>query len=388
LFEVVVASHHFTGLIFAPLLLLATFIVVIVKREIKSKTDLFIRLLLFIGVGLSLSLLIVYPVLFGAVTQNVNIPHPTTMNYFQNFVLFKLFFINMYGFILLLIPLTAIIIRYRKDLLPVLILALFLLILGLGGTTPLPQIVFGENWLGLTLERFNLFSVLTFAPLLGFVCIYIKKKKIGKTFLVVFFVLSILFSSWVTNDAILRDRPQKVPVESLVTFLNSDQHWMWRYLTLGFDSSDFCKLTIYSNATTLDGWYYRGRNITELSNSGIGYMGGAKFDNTTGVLRSILENASQYHLRFVFCNDRFYEPMLNETGFTPLDIKYEQVTIWVKYDSTPLEITQIVNTNHKPTLVDYSWGIIPITYLIGLLLINSFRVIKKRQEVLGSIKGI
>ena len=90
------------------------------------------------------------------------------------------------------------------------------------------------------------------------------------------------------------------------------------------------------------------------------------YENGTIVLRSVLENSSQYHLRFVFCNDRIYEPLLNETGFTLLDIKYEQVTIWAKYDSKPLELDEIVNTNHVPTLQEYSWGIIPIAWLIGL----------------------
>jgi hypothetical protein len=380
LFEVAVASHHYTGLVFTPVLLLATLLTIIAKKEISFKKGLK-RYILFIAIGLTLSIFIVYPVLFSAVGQGVNIPHPTTQNLFQNFGLFQLFFFDMYGFFLLLIPLTVIMVRYRKDLLPLAFLALFLFVLGLGGSTPLPQAIFGENWLGLTYERFNLFSVLTFAPLFGLVFVFLKGKKSGKNFLVIFMIVSILFSGLAVNNLLLRPHNQEVPVDSLVDFLNLDQHWRWRYLTLGFEGSDFCKLSLYSNATTIDGWYYRGRNITELANSSVGFLNDAKFyEKGIPVLRSVLENSSQYHLRFVFCNDKLYEPLLNETGFTLLDIKYEQVTIWAKYDSTQLELNQILNSNHVLTIQEYSWGIIPIAWLAGLLFLEVFNIRRNRKK--------
>jgi len=394
IFEAVVASHHFTGLIFAPLLLAATLVTLLVKKETNLKIA-FKRSLQFAVVGLLFSLVIVYPVLFSAVSPNVNIPHPTTTNYLanvdivglflkpiQNDDLLHFFFINMYGFFLVLIPLAAVFIRKRKELVPLFVLSIFLLILGLGGTTPLPQIVFGNDWLGLTYERFNLFASLALTPLLGLVCFKLKTKKLGKPFLAIFLVLCIFFASWVACYSFTRPRPEAVPVDSIVDFLNHDQHWEWRYLTLGFDASDFNKLSVKSNATTIDGWYYRGRDIPEIANSGVGYLGGAKFDpNGTAVLRLILENASQYHLRFVFCNDLYYETMLNETGFSELDTRYNQVTVWVKLDSSPLDISEIVGTDHVQSSQDYLWGIVPMIWLIGLFLFLGFKLVKRRKQL-------
>jgi hypothetical protein len=364
-----------------PLLLLATFLAILAKRELNFKTS-FKRLFLFIGLGLFFSIVITYPVLFEAVSQNVNIPHPTTMSYFSETDLFLTFFLGMYGFFLLLVPFTVIMIRNRRDLQPLFAIAFFFLVLGLGGTTPLPQIVFGGEWLGLTYDRFSLFSILAFTPLFGMECVFLRKRNRGKTFLVVFFILCILLSSRIGNESVFRPRPKDVPVDDLVNFLDHDSHWRWRYLTLGFGSYDFGKLSILTNATTLDGWYYRGRNITDLANSGVGYLSDAKFqENGVTVLRNILQNASQYHLRFVFCNDNFYEPLLNETGFSLLEEDYEQVTVWVKYDSPELEINEIVNPNHVPTLFDYSWGIFPIAWLIIFFLLKIFTVFKNRKEI-------
>ena len=179
--------------------------------------------------------------------------------------------------------------------------------------------------------------------------------------------------------------PQQVPVDGLVDFLNHGDHWSWRYLTLGFDSSDFCKLTIYSNASTIDGWYYRGRDIPELANSGVSYLSGIKYayeenyePNGMLVLKNILENASQYHLRFVFCNDIYYEPVLKETGFSQLNQTYEQVTVWAKYDSAPLENGQIQKTTQGP--LDYLWGILPLSELAGLVLIASYKFYRRNSN--------
>jgi len=379
LFEVAI-SIHFTGMIFAPLLLLVAFLTILVQKESNSRTSLK-RFLLFLGLGSFLSMIIVYPVLFGTYGKTVHIPHPSTFNYFLDLDLFTGFFLNMYGFILLLILLTVImVVRHRRNL-PLFTLSLFFLVLGLGGTTPLPQIVFGENWLGLTYGRFNLFAGLAFMPLVGLVCTYLRRKKYGKTFLVAFLVLSILFAGWIGNRSMFRPRPKEVPVEPLVRFLDRDQHWRWRYLTLGFGSYDFGRLSILSNATTLDGYYYRGRNIPALANSGVGYLGAAKFfENGLFTLKAILENATEYNLKFVFCNDRFYEPLLNETGFIHLDEKYGQVTIWGKTGVPMLDIEEITrNINRTPTLSEYLWGILPLFYVISSLLL--FIVIDKKERV-------
>ena len=377
LFEVTIASHHFSGIFCAPFLFFSTFFTMLIRKDINYKMGLK-RVFLFLGVGSLLSVVIMYPVLFGAVGQNVNLPHPTTMNYFINLDLLWSFFVSMYGFFLLLISLTILVVWHRRDLLPLFFIALFLMVLGLGGTTFLPSVVFGENWLGLTYDRFNLFASLAFVPLLGQVCLSLRRSKRGKAFFGIFLLLSIVFAGFVGATSSLYPHPKDVPVNDIVDFLNKDQHWQWRYLTLGFGAYDFGKLSILSNATTIDGWYYRGRDIPALANSSVGYLSDAKSEkNGMLVLRSILDNSSQYNLKFVFCNDKFYEPMLNETGFIFI-FSFEQVTLWEKPGTPPLEIDKIVRIDHVPTFFDYSWGIIPMTWLVGYTFIGISKIYRNR----------
>jgi len=380
--EVTISAHHLTGIAFTQLLLFVVFFTRILKRDSNLKSNIK-RFFLFLGTELLFSVIIIYPFLFGLNIQNVHIPHPTTFNYFYNKELFNLFFLNMYGFILLLIPITFFIILNKNDLRPLFILSTFFLILGFGGTTPLPRIVFGENWLGLTYGKFSSFAGISFLPLLGLVCIFLNKRRDGKSFLVIFFILSILFASWVGNKSMYLPRSKEVPIDQLVGFLDRGEHWRWRYLTLGFGSYDFARLSILSNATTLDGYYYRGRNIPVLADSGVGYLGAAKFfDNGLFTLKEILENASEYCLKFVLCNDRYYEPLLKETGFTLVPEKYDSVTIWSKKDMKMLNIDEIVNNNHVPDLSEYLWGIVPILWLIGSLLPTLISLINKLTNIL------
>lgn len=379
-FELSVASHHFSGLIFAPTLLFVILVTELLKKEI-CYSNIFKRTIISISIALFFSLLVIHPILFGEFNQNIYIPHPTTMNYILESELFELFFIKMYGFIILLIPLTAIAFIRVKDFRPLFILSIFFLILGLGGTTILPKIIFGNNWLGLTYDRFNLFATISFLPLIGYIVNLIMNKKHGKKIFVIFLLFSIIFAGWVANYSNFRPQPKDVPVEEIAEFLNSDQHWKWRYLTLGFGSNDFGKLSLSTNATTIDGWYYLGRNIPELSNSGVGYLSALKFDqNGTIVLKSILNNASRYNLKYIICNDNYYNSILENSEFLPLSEKYDQVVIWVNENVPELEISEIAPANN-PTVTDYLWGAIPITWLVILLANIIYKLaIKRIQE--------
>jgi hypothetical protein len=384
LFEATIATHHFSGLLCLPFLLLAALFATLIRKEVNYKT-IFKRVLLFLGVGSLLSLVVLYPVLFGAVGQNVNLPHPTTMNYFTDLELLVVFWASMYGFFLLLLPLLVLVVWRRRDLQPLYIIGLFFMVLGLGGTTFLPAIVFGENWLGLTYERFNLFAMLAFVPLLGQVCVLLRRSRKGNVLLVTFLLLSVLFSGVMGNSSIIAPRPRDVPVDSIASFLNADQRWQWRYLTLGFGAYDFSRLSIATNATTLDGWYYRGRDIPALANSSVGYLGDAKFEeNGMTVLATILENSSQYNLKFVFCNDKFYEPLLSDSGFACLSESFDQVTVWEKPGTPSVELDEIVRVNHVPTAFDYLWGTIPISWLAGYIVICIANICRRRKAFLDN----
>jgi hypothetical protein len=369
LFATTIAIHHFSGFIFAPMLLFTVYFTALFRKEITLKNNIK-RTLLFLIIGLSLSTVIIYPVIFQAAGQNSPVPHPTTLNYLSDFVLFQRFFIEIYGFFIILLPFTFLIAIKRKELLALFLIAFFFLALGLGGTTPLPELIFKEQWLALTYERFALFATLTFMPLIGLVFANLVNKKNGKKFLLSFIAASLVFACIAGNGSDFRPRAPEVPVETIVDFLDQDYHWKWRYLTLGFESSDFSKLSILTNASTIDGWYYRGFNISELSDCGVGFFSGSKYWSTgIPTLTKILSNADDFNLKFVFCNDRYYETLLNNLEYEKLNFTFDQVTIWVNNNVAELDIEEIIRNNHAPSLLEYAWGILPIAWFTALLVV-------------------
>ena len=72
-------------------------------------------------------------------------------------------------------------------------------------------------------------------------------------------------------------------------------------------------LSIETNATTIDGSYPTGRKLPVLVRSGIETLDGAKYGQRgLETLEHVLKNASSYNLKWVLCNDRFYENTLTE----------------------------------------------------------------------------
>ena len=79
---------------------------------------------------------------------------------------------------------------------------------------------------------------------------------------------------------------------------------------------------------------------------------------------------------------------MNETGFGKIDTQYEQVTLWVKLDSSELEIDEIVRANHSPTLQEYMWGLIPMVWLIGYIFLNTLKISKNRDKILAYLNSL
>jgi hypothetical protein len=168
-------------------------------------------------------------------------------------------------------------------------------------------------------------------------------------------------------------------LDPIVEFLKKNGNFHWRYITLGLGDVKMQELSILTNASTVDGYYFLGRTVPILSQSGIGPIDSAKFYGKDGldVLEKILYNAQIYNLKWVFCNDPFYYSKLTETGFNFLfsqdntgDGRFHGVTIWAKEGIPPIEINNETDeVMNQISIVDYVWGTVPISFLVLSLLI-------------------
>jgi hypothetical protein len=184
---------------------------------------------------------------------------------------------------------------------------------------------------------------------------------------------------------------ETIDVSYAADFLNSDGRYRWRYITLGFGIPSLSKLSILTNATTIDGGYptARYRNVI-LSISGIESIDAAKFyGDGMRFLDYILKNKEDYNIRYVLVADSYYYNVLIDNGFVWIKDVYEgrRYSIWES--STPIPPIDI--NPHNPNseqLESIIWGTIPIslfgTAIVFILypIIYRFRVLRELLKTL------
>lgn len=365
-----VSSHHFTAVFFLPFLTL----VIMLTNVIRKGLGVLKRIFLSLFVSSLISVLILWPFWDFLLSENMQKPifHASRSNIFTNVEAFCWFFLFMYGPMILLIPLSILSSRLKKDILPLLSVAMLFLILGLGGTTPVPRYLFGTIWEWLTYDRFTLWSHVMFLPLVGqYIGEVCRRRK--DLFIITVFSLSMV-AALICNISISYYEtylPQKVDISPIIDFLSKDGNWRWRYITLGFGSANLARLSIYTNASTIDGFYVTARRDPILRGSGIETLDGAKYwENGTYVLNLILQRAASYKLKWVFCNDPYYYDILINNGFKLVfsqentkDGRLKGVTIWAKDGIPRLEIDEIM-PEQRTTIFNYLWGTGPVVSLM------------------------
>ncbi|MBS7605810.1 MAG: 6-pyruvoyl-tetrahydropterin synthase-related protein [Candidatus Bathyarchaeia archaeon] len=379
-----ICSHNFTPIFFLPFVFVMLIFWYIYKRDFRAVK----RLLLLICISALLSVILMLPFFYHLLNirggeRQTPIPHLSRANLFTDLRAFTFFFLYMHGPLFPLIPLTMKICRQRKEFWILFVMGLLLFMLGLGGTTPIPSILFGDFWELLTYDRFALWSDIVFLPLIG----KLFKKDTSKSNITLTLLILALLATAVTIFSVSFNAyeiylPRKVNLEPIVDFLHKGGNWRWRYLTLGFGSAQLAKLSMYVNATTLDGFYVHGRTDPLLRESGIETLDSAKFwENGLTIIDRVLGEADKYRIKFVFCNDPFYYDILLKNNFTILfsqentrDGRLGGVTIWARADVPQLEDEEIELKTCTQGIWESLWGSIPITLILAIIciLINCY----------------
>lgn len=279
-----------------------------------------------------------------------------------------------FNVLLVVLPLIFFALR-RKDLYWVGLFA-FYTILGFGVNTPLSYLFFGSlaNWM--VYDRFFLWG--------SIVLLFLAAKAIAlapRKLLVILFVTLIILSA--SNSFVYyreKVQPDPIPIVPVADFLNSQEHWQWKYITLGFGSQMGDIPILATRAVTPDGNYPTAASTSGsaqyLTNSGIASIDSAKYYNEgPAVLEQVLANES-LGVKFVLVGQdgRVFEPLLKKYGFHPLEEpSIESATIWER-EKTPLPPPlDLPNQN------DYIWGTGSLATLIIALTLLFSKMIEDRM---------
>ena len=114
-------------------------------------------------------------------------------------------------------------------------------------------------------------------------------------------------------------QPDFIDPAPIVKFMDEDRHSDWRYLTLGL-GDQFAYHSALINAESVDGNYHSARRLPSLMNYSVERLENSKYAGVPGLasLNQFLTNAEKFHLKYIFSNDEFYDPILHYTGWNPV----------------------------------------------------------------------
>lgn len=400
LVAVTVTSHHVTpifGMVFFIFPLIGMVIMDVSSEQVKSLQEVTFKVFLnsfkklfkrIISFGMASFAIIIACILpywinikNNPITQ-VPIPHGSRDNFLEITSSGLVFFLIPWGALLFLLP--YIFYRYYSKRYVFFGLSLTILtILGTGGTTPIPRIVLGETAFNiLTLDRFTLWASIMSLPLLGeFAYRFIEgdlKTLIQSKFGVIYhgiiggllaglFIVMTVFT--MSLGYFRPSQPQKIKMRPIVNFINQDDHDKWRFLTLGF-GDQMAWLSAQTNAMTVDGNYHSARRLPELTTRPIERLENSKFKGVAGIgsLQQFLTTPEKYNLKYIFSNDKFYDPILYFSGWQRLRQLQNGIMVWERLNVPP--ISSILYKDDVAKWQKIIWGILPFLTLIIAFILN------------------
>lgn len=313
------------------------------------------------GIGVGIVLLPYWMTLIQHPIRQMPIPHDSRSNYLLHSITGINYFVIPYGAMILALPF----IFWRgasvRRLRPLLIGFWVTAILGLGGTTPFPRWVLGRAFEILTFERFTFWATLLAMPIVGLLAIQVldRFRAKGAVALSLAAVVTIGAALWWLSANPYRPSGS-VDVKPVIAFLNRDGHDSYRYLTLGF-GSELARVSTYTDAGSVDGDYNSARLLPEMTHYGSAQLTNAKFYGSAGMasLRTMLEHANRYGLKYIFVHDSYYEPLLTFVGWRKTEtFDNGEITAWSKDDVPPAH--KIDSDAIPPAWMGLLWGTLPV----------------------------
>src|SRR6201993_3651518 len=338
------ASAHHVTLLFGSVLFAVPVLWLAVsdaRAEERSSAAVLSRAFVFVVLtiaGVGVVLLPYWIAIIRHPIEQMPIPHGSRLNYLVSLIHGVNYFVIPYGAMILALP--FIVIRGASiPRLRILLIAFWItLLLGLGGTTPLPRLVFGRAFEILTFERFTLWATVLALPIVGLLVEEAIERfpRWGAIGVSTAAVASLgLALGWLTWSPFRTFN--SLNVDSVIGFLNRDGHDQYRYLTLGFGNA-LSKVSTYANANSVDGEYNSARLLPQMPRFGSAPLTSAKFFGTAGMdsLREMLLHANHYGLKFIFVHDPYYNPLLVFAGWRQVET-YDAgaITAWSKDDVPP-----------------------------------------------------
>jgi hypothetical protein len=366
------AVHHVTLIFGSVLFAIPVLWLAMIDRGQRSAVAVIIRGIIMAGiaaVGVGIVLLPYWIAIIKHPIEQMPIPHASRSNLLLNITYLTNYFFVPYGMLVIALPFVLWYGSAVKRLRPLMLGFWITFIFGLGGTTPIPRLVFRRAFEILTFERFTLWAVLMALPIVGYIAARLIDRYHRKAILalgVAALLTLTLPMAWISISPFSANAD--LNVDAVDNFLNRDGHDRYRYLTLGFGNS-LPKVSTYTSANSVDGEYNSARLLPEFTHYGTAQLTSAKYFGTAGMeaLRMMLRHAAHYGLKYIFIHDPYYEPLVSFAGWKQVE-NYDNgsITVWSREDIPP---ARPIPSDAMPTALEgLLWGTLPLASSILAIL--------------------
>lgn len=333
----------------------------------------------------------VFPYWYWSITDpitQVPIPHGSRESFLERRDLGLIFFVIPWGLSFFVLP-YVVFKTFTSSLWPIGASVLLCFLLGTGGTTPIPRMLLGGAFDILTLDRFTFWASILILPFIGNLIKGLVEGRPGallkhafgehgkRTAISIAAITHIMLACSIAGLPLARPmQPDFIEPAPIVKFMGQDEHYRWRYLTLGF-GDQLAYLSAQMTAETVDGNYHSARRLPDLTRFSVERLENSKYSGVAGLgsLQQFLINADSYHLKYVFAADAFYDPLLYFTGWNPINRLQNGVVVWEKPDITPLPST--LPKRSFPFVHMMMWAVLPMSMLA--LAATSFLLMSLRR---------
>lgn len=386
------AVHHVTLIFIAVLFAIPTmWVAVLDRRKGTAGAAVITRSVLFAAVTAIFVGIVLLPYWLAIIQHPIEqmpIPHASRSNLLLNIDYALNYFILPYGALLIVLPFMLWVGSTNRRLRPLLLFFWLTFIIGLGGTTPVPKWIFRRAFEVLTFERFTLSAAVLALPIVGLLVEMLIDRFHAKAAAGVAVLTAASMAvalAWLTWSPF--KSTAELNTDSVISFLNRDGHYDYRYLTLGFGNA-LPKVSTYSIANSVDGEYNSARLLTEFTHYGTAQLSSAKFFGSQGMesLRAMLRHANHYGLKFIFVHDPFYEPLLAFAGWRQVE-SYDSgsISVWSKDDVPP---AHPIPSDAIPSAWEgLLWGTLPFGCSILAILLAIFVPDRVRERATERVLG-
>lgn len=161
--------------------------------------------------------------------------------------------------------------------------------------------------------------------------------------------------------------PARIDLQPILNFIEKDEHWRYRFLTVGF-GRQLALMSAATRAGTPSGLLHLEPELPRVlgATAGLAALPERLALPGLGTLDALLTHPERTHLKFVYARSTVFDPLLHFSGWHRVSTLENGVHVWEREDIPPVPARPA--RGELPAPLGVLWGTLPLLALVGMAL--------------------